>query len=535
MARVPTIGGPSLPGRRPSGPPEPAEDDEEAPPAPSPDGDLTAQPTRLRDLPLAAWPVGLLLVGYPLWWLLGIGVFSFIIFAVPMALGLLTRRPLRLPPGFGLWLLFLLWYIASLSMLTENPPGAYGEFGFGRIVTVALRLAVYLSVAIIVLYVGNLSERELPRLALVRMMGALFVTTTLGGLLGVLWPDFTITAPFELLLPGRLRGDEFVQNIVSPTAAQIQWVGSFKAIRPEAPFEWANTWGNNFSILLIWFVIGWWVYGSRRRRVMCAVLLAVALVPVIYGLNRGLWVGIAACAVYVTVRMALRGRTVAIAALAVGVVVGGGLFVVSPLYGVVQERLNNPHSDGIRAYTRNKTIEASLTSPIIGYGTTRYAVGSDKTAVTGKTSSCPECKHPPLGADGQLWLLLISQGLVGAGLYVLFFLRMLLRYRRDQSPIAIGGVLAMGLVLFYSTIYDGLYTPLPLYMLSFALLWRNEMALNPSPKEQVALRARELAAKARVAARERRIREARLRGAAPGRAPGTPAVNGRPKDEDTLL
>lgn len=482
------------------------------PGGPRPPADLTAQPTRLRDLPLAAWPVGLLLIGYPLWWLMGIGVFSFVLFAVPMAIGLVYRRPLRLPPGFGLWLLFLLWYLASLTMLSEDPPGAYGEFGFGRVVTVAIRLMVYLSVAIIVLYVGNLTERELPRLALARMMGALFVTTTLGGLLGVLAPTFDFTTPFEMLLPGRLRQDAFVQNLVSPTAAQIQWVGSFKAIRPEAPFEWANTWGNNFSILLIWFVIGWWVYGSRRRRMMCAVLLALALVPVIYGLNRGLWVGIAFSAVYVTVRMAVQGRTAAIGALVAALVVGGGLFAMSPLYGVVQERLNNPHSDGIRAYTREKTIEASLTSPIIGYGTTRYSVGSDKTAVTGKTSACPECKHPPLGSDGQLWLLLISQGLVGAGIYVLFFLKAIWRYRRDLSPIALGGVLAMILVLFYSTIYDGMYTPLPLYMLSFALLWRNEIDANPSVKEQVALRARTLANRARVAARERRIREARLRG-----------------------
>ncbi|MFB4311118.1 O-antigen ligase family protein [Actinomadura sp. GTD37] len=480
-------------------------------------------PIRLRDLPRTTWPLIALLVGYPVWWLLGLGVFSFVICAVPMALILLNRRPLRFPPGFGLWVLFLVWYLVSLTMLDKNPPGAYGEFDFGRVVSVLVRLVVYLASAIIALYVGNLSERELPRLALVRMLGALFVTTTLGGLLGVLYPNFTLTPLFGMLLPGRMRTDAFVQNIINPTAAQITWVGSVKAIRPEGPFEWANTWGNNYSILLIWFVLGWWVYASRKRRMLGVGIFALSLIPVVYGLNRGLWVGIGLSAVYVLVRLALRGRVMALGVAGVALVLGGTLFAVSPLYAQVQTRLDNPQSNSIRAYTRAKTIEATFTSPIIGYGTTRYAVGSDKTVVTGKTEACPECKHPPLGSDGQLWLLLISQGFVGAGLYVLFFLNAIRRYWRDISPIATGGVLTMLLVLFYMTVYDGLYTPMPLYLLSFAVLWRNGMDLSKPRGEPIAVRARQARDKTLVAARTRRLLESKSRRAALStRTNGTP-------------
>ncbi|CNF38386.1 Lipid A core-O-antigen ligase and related enzymes [Mycobacterium tuberculosis] len=489
-------------------------------------------PVRLRDLPLTTWPLIALLIGFPVWWLLGLGVFSFVICAVPMALVLLNRRPLRFPPGFGLWVLFLIWYLVSCGMLDENPPGAYGDLDFGRVVSVLVRLVVYLASAVIALYVGNLSERELPRLALIRMLGALFITTTLGGLLGVFFPNFHITPLFGMLLPGKVRTNAFVQNIIDPTAAQITWVGSVKAIRPEAPFEWANTWGNNYSILLIWFILGWWVYASRERRVIGVVILALSLIPVVYGLNRGLWVGIALSALYVLFRLALRGRVMALGVAGMALVLGGALFVMSPLYAQVETRLDNPQSNSIRAYTRAKTIEAALTSPIIGYGNTRYSVGSDKTVTTGKTQACPQCKHPPLGSDGQLWLLLISQGLVGAGLYVLFFLNAIRRYWRDTSAIATGGVLTMLLVLFYMTIYDGLYTPMPLYLLSFAVMWRNGIDLSPPRIQPVAVRAKQARDKALNAARRRRLLESKTRRAAlAARTNGTPMRIGEGRRE----
>src|SRR5918911_1136241 len=71
----------------------------------------------------AGWPLVALLGLYPLWWALGIGSFAFVLFAVPMVWYLVTHRPLRLPPGFGFWLLFLCWVFASLVMLPYTPPG----------------------------------------------------------------------------------------------------------------------------------------------------------------------------------------------------------------------------------------------------------------------------------------------------------------------------------------------------------------------------------------------------------------------------
>ncbi|MFC7718929.1 hypothetical protein [Nonomuraea recticatena] len=103
-------------------------------------------------------------------------------------------------------------------------------------------------------------------------------------------------------------------------------------------------------------------------------------------------------------------------------------------------------------------------------------MGNHRTITTGKTDWCTECGHPPLGSDGQLWHLIITQGFVGAALYVAFFVGAIRRHWPDRSPIGLAGVLVMLLVLLYMFVYDGLVTPLSLYLISFALLWRNAHA-----------------------------------------------------------
>ncbi|MFI6599037.1 hypothetical protein ACIBHX_22490 [Nonomuraea sp. NPDC050536] len=416
-----------------------------------------------------AWPIAALLVGYPIWWALGFGGLSVIVLAVPMAAILWRRRPIRLPRGFGLWLLLLAGYLLSAMMLDEMPPGTYGGFGAGRVIGYLMRLLLYVALLIMVLYLGNLSERELPQLRLVRMLGVLFVTTVAGGLLGVLFPRFAFTSPVEMLLPGWISDSAFVQNLIHPTAAQTQHVLGYASPRPEAPFEWANAWGSNISVLLVWFLVGWWVYGGPRRKAAAVVLTAVAAVPIVYSLNRGLWIGLGLGAVYLMVRVGGRTRI----ALATAACAGAAVFALSPLASLVGQRLDNPHSNDIRAFTVAATIKAAGHSPIIGYGNTRNAMGNHRTITTGKTEWCSGCGHPPLGSDGQLWLLIITQGFAGAALYVGFFLGAIRRYWRDRSPIGLAGVLVMILVLLYMFVYDGLVTPLSLYLISFALLWRN--------------------------------------------------------------
>ncbi|WP_245657772.1 hypothetical protein [Herbidospora mongoliensis] len=411
----------------------------------------------------AAWPIAAFLVGYPVWWALGFGGLSIVVVAIPMAVVLWLRRPIRIPRGMGLWALLIVGYLVSAVMLDATPAGTYGEFGVGRLIGYAMRLAVYVALFVVVLYLGNLTKDELPQLTLVRMLGVLFLTAVAGGVLGILAPGFEFTAPMEYLLPDH----PFVTNLVHPTAAQIQYVLGHAAPRPEAPFEWANAWGGNVSILLVWFVVGWWIHGGPARRTVAVIAVGIAAVPIVYSLNRGLWAAIAIGIAYMIIRN--RNR----AALLILATATGAAFVLSPLGQVVAARVDRPHSNDIRAHTVVTTIKVAATSPVIGYGNTRDAFGSHRTITTGKTGWCRACGHPPLGSDGQLWLLLITQGFTGAALYVGFFAGAIRRHWHDRSPIGQAGSLVMLLVLFYMFIYDGLVSALTLYLISFAVLWRN--------------------------------------------------------------
>src|SRR3712207_616265 len=66
---------------------------------------------------LPAWPVAALFALYPLWFVLGVLDVILIVVAVPMVLHLLHAPGMRVPRGFALWLLFLLWAGCSLIEL----------------------------------------------------------------------------------------------------------------------------------------------------------------------------------------------------------------------------------------------------------------------------------------------------------------------------------------------------------------------------------------------------------------------------------
>ena len=432
------------------------------------------QPTFLGGLSGPGWPLTALLVLYPLWWALGMGTLAVFLLAVPMALQLWRRRPVRVPPGFGIWLLFLVWVLASTIMLPANPPGTLPDTVSGRVVSVAFNLAGYLSATIILLYAGNLSEEEFPRRRLVRQLGFFFMVVLAGGLLGTFAARFEFTSVVEVLLPGNVAQNGFVRSLVHPAASQLQEVLGFESPRPSAPFGYTNTWGNCLALLLGWFFVSWLRDGSARRRVIGLAGLALTAIPVVYSLNRGLWAGLGLIVVFMAVRLAMRGRLALIGALIVGLLLAGTVVAASPLATIVEARFENPKSNAIRAFTLERTLDVVGESPILGFGATRAALGSSNSIAVGADAQCPRCGNPTLGSNGQLWLLLIAQGFGGAALYIGFFLRSLWAYRRDRTPIGDAGLLALALPLFFMFVYNALTMPLVISFLSLALLWRNQ-------------------------------------------------------------
>jgi hypothetical protein len=424
-----------------------------------------------RSLPL--WPLSSLFLLYPVWWALGINAVIFIIMAVPMVFALSQRRPLRVPPGFWLWALFLLWVVVGVVAVNLDVPGTLPVSGSGRYLSYGLRLANYVAVTVVMLYVGNLTEQELPRLRLLRWMSVLFLWTVLGGLAGTFFPSVSFTSPIAGLVPAALKSNEFVGRLLQPSVAQVQDFLGYDTPRASAPFEYTNAWGNNYSLLLIWFVVAWLLTGGPARRALAVLVLLASVVPVVSSLNRGLWVGLCLSALYLVARMITRGSAKPVAAIVLAGVLAGVVLIATPLGQQIETRLATPHSDQVRASLSRAAFEGALLSPVMGWGSGRALVGSERSATIGKTPDCPRCGNRTIGSQGQFWLMIFAHGFPGAFFYCAFFAYTAWHHRRDHSFIGIAGGLAVLLPLFYMLVYNALVSPLCLYLVSVALLWRN--------------------------------------------------------------
>jgi hypothetical protein len=436
---------------------------------------VTTRRARRRRWP-RAWPLAALLLGYPLWWAMGIGEIVWTVFAIPMCVQMYRRRPVRFPPMFWLWGLFLTLVVVSVLMLNVHAPDTIqSNSGGGNYVAYAVRLLNYVSVTVVMVYIGNLTEQELPRLRLIRWLSVVFVVTVVGGLAGTVIPNFGYDSPIKRFVPASLQGIDFVQQFTHIGTAQVQQGLGFP--RPSAPFEYANAWGNNYSMLLIWFVIGWFLLATDRRRIAAFAIVVASVVPVVYSQNRGVWLGLGLGVLYVALRLAMLRRFGVLLGMAVAIVISGALVVATPLQAVVSNRLSATHnSNDLRGSLSQQALSVADGSPIIGYGSTRSTIGSNKSATIGKSPGCPKCGNRVIGSTGQLWLVLVAQGYLGALLYLLFLFQGVVRYWRDNSVVGVGGTLVLLLSIFYTLLYTAVVSPLAITLIGMALLWRNDEA-----------------------------------------------------------
>ncbi|GAA4597611.1 O-antigen ligase [Actinoplanes octamycinicus] len=430
-----------------------------------------------RDLSLPAWPVTGILLLYPLWWALGLGVLIFPLLAVPMLVLLIRRRaagrPLRLPPGFAWWAIFLIAVVVSIAALGADPAQTVVERAAGRLPAVLYKLSMYLSLTVLLLYTGNLTERELPRRRLVRLLAGMFVLTVLGGLLGMVAGTFEFTSPVEWLLPHGIRSKGFVRSLVHPYAAQIMDIVGGEKPRPAAPWGYTNTWGNNFCLLVPWLLVAAAASARRSRKVLAWVCLLVAVAPAVVSLNRGLWIGLGVLVLYVSARYILAGKLWVLGALALASAAIAIALTATPLGDTVQARLDNGKSNGVRSFLIERALDGFADSPVIGYGGTRNTLGGRNSITVGESSECERCGNFTVGGNGQLWQLLYAHGAVGAAGYLGFFGYGLWRFRRDRTAVGVAGSAA--LVSSFSAMlwYNSLVTPLAFMVLAYALLWRN--------------------------------------------------------------
>lgn len=418
------------------------------------------------------WPFVALVAGFPVWWALGVGSFAIMIFAVPMAVQLHRIRPLRVPRGFALWLCFLLAVVVSGLMLGSTAPDTLPHSAGSQLIAYTLRLLGYVAAAVLLLYVGNMREHGLTEKRIMFSLATLFVVTVTLGLAALVAPSFQFTSLFEALLPGSLRHNGYVHILVHPGLAQNQDVIGHSAPRPKAPYEYTNGWGNAVGLLVVYFVV--WIGRSRLRRFWGLVVLGVAAVPVVFSLNRGLWIGLAIAILLLAVQLAVSGRLAAVIGLGAVALTLGVVFVASPLETVVQERLANPHSNDIRSSLGQAAIKGAVESPIVGWGTTRQVRGSHQSIAIGASADCANCGNADIGSTGQFWLTLFAQGILGVTLYLSFFLASLWFYRGDRKPSGVAARMTILMSMWFMFVYTGEGWPLAIQMIGVGLLWRHK-------------------------------------------------------------
>ncbi|WP_148571551.1 O-antigen ligase family protein [Nocardioides caldifontis] len=395
---------------------------------------------------LPRWPFAALFVGFPIWWVLGLVDVAWIMVAAVMCLYLAQVR-LRVPRGFGVWLLFLLWAGGSVIMVG----GGMDLVGF------AYRYLLYVASTVLAIYVYNAREQITSRYV-TGCLTVWWLVTVAGGYLGVVHPSGVWRTPASWLLTDSLLNNQLVNHMVVRRFAQYN-PDSFLQVapRPSAPFLYTNNWGNVFSLLLPFVLVYMWHVRGERKFWWLVAALPVSAVPALLTLNRGMFIGLGIALLYAAVRLAMRGSFKAIGALALVAALGSALYMVLPIQERLAGRLDSSAdatSNDTRASLYLQAIELVPDSPFFGYGAPQ--AGAESGAA-------------PVGTQGQIWMLLVSHGPIASICFVAFFAIALLGAWRRIDPVGTAAqtVLLVGLVelLYYGMLPNGL----PIMMVAAAL------------------------------------------------------------------
>lgn len=397
------------------------------------------------DAPFQAWPLTLMIAFHPLWFLIGLSGFSWILFAIPMGVTLVRSRGLVVPRGFGFWMLFLVAVTGSVISIDEIP----------RLSGWVLRYGYYFSAMIFLLYLLN-GGKGLPVWTIIKAFTTLWLATVAGGFLAFVVGTVSYKSPLGYLMPGALLENELIKTLVTPSFADIQDIVGFPVPRPKAPFPYTNSWGSMLALLTPFGMIA---LNEERvgysRRLIKAALLA-SIFPAVISLNRGLWLSLVLGMVYVAVRLGAGGSSRAIRTSVVAAACLAAILFITPLGDLIQTRISSGHSNEDRTELAFDAIEGAIKRPVFGWGGPR-----------------PNDRNiPPVGTHGQLWFTMFSYGFVGAFGYIGGLISLAWNTRKQPT---IAGIWAHS-VLIIGMVQLPYYLHVPYQM--FAMLGAAAVALR---------------------------------------------------------
>ncbi|HEV3365157.1 MAG TPA: O-antigen ligase family protein [Acidimicrobiia bacterium] len=396
------------------------------------------------------WPLYAAFGLFPLWYVTGFGALMWFFLAIPMTFHLVARSSVRIPKGFGLFMLFFIWMAATIIQLQGS--------GMDRIFGFLYRAGLYYSAAVWCLYIYNAPKRLLPTRTILKAITFMWIVVVAGGWLGIASPTMEFTTLAEKVIPRNLQNNDLVYTLIHPKVAEVQTFLGYEVPRPQAPFDFANNWGANFALMLPFVCAFWGQLRTLTRRNVLRLVAVGSLVPVVFSLNRTLWLALIVILVYGGARFAVRGRRGSFQAICAVAIVAYVLFNFGPTGKLIADRAKVAHSNSGRALLYNEAADSVQKSPMMGYGAPR--------------ASQRNPNLPPVGTQGQFWLVFFSHGFPGAIFFVGFVGYAVMRTRRAKTSAALWCHITLLVGLIIMPFYGWLHMQVHIFLIAFALASR---------------------------------------------------------------
>lgn len=404
---------------------------------------------------LKSWPFVGMVALYPLWFLLGLNGFMWVLLAVPMTISLLQRENIVVPKGFGLWAIFLVGATGSVISIDSVP----------RLAGWALRYGYYIGATAFLIYLLN-GGKSLSVPKIVRAFTQLWMAAVVGGYLAFVIGSVSYTAPLGYVFPAQLLENELINTLVNPSFADVQDILDQGTLlpRPKAPFNYTNAWGSMLALMTPFALMARSGVKTGFSPRLINAMLAASVVPAVVSLNRGLWLSLGMGLIYAGLRLGLGGKAELALKAALGLAVAGVLLWLSPLGDLVQARLDTGHSNQDRFSLVVAALEGTAERPVFGWGAPRPN---------------PNPNLPSVGTHGQLWFTMFSYGIVGAVGYVGFMANLGLRTMRQTTT---PGIWA-NTVLFIGGVQFFFYLHVPVQMFTMLAAGAVAVRLQQRPEE----------------------------------------------------
>ena len=172
-----------------------------------------------------------------------------------------------------------------------------------------------------------------------------------------------------MVLPSSVVHNQYVYSHVHLQFAEVQHFLGFPIGRPETFFAYTNAWGSAFAILTPFAIASLTTTRNRRWRNILAISMFAAIVPVVFSLNRGLWLSLGVGIMYAAVRLSANRDFRLVRGIVGATICIVVLLVATPLGGLATSRFS--HKTGDTGRLQRDRRQPSRCSPTRCWATAR--------------------------------------------------------------------------------------------------------------------------------------------------------------------